>query len=75
MFYMSTQLRIDQMSLEEKLRIMEALWDDLRARADGVPMPQWHQDFLDERERLIEIGEAKFDHWGAAMKRISEQTS
>jgi len=72
---MSTQLQIDQMTIAEKLRVMEELWDDLRARAEGVPMPQWHNDLLDERERLIETGEAQFDDWDAAKKRITEQTS
>ena len=54
---------------------MEELWDDLRTRAEDVPMPQWHKDLLDERERLIETGEAQFDDWTAAKKRITEQTS
>ena len=72
---MSTQLQIDQMTVAEKLRIMEELWDDLRARAEGVPMPQWHNDLLDERERLIETGEAQFGDWDAARKRITERTS
>lgn len=54
---------------------MEELWDDLRLRADAVPVPQWHKDLLDERERLIETGEARFDDWDAAKKRIIEQTS
>lgn len=63
------------MTVAEKLRIMEELWDDLRARAEGVPMPQWHKDLLDERERLIETGEAHFDDWDVARKRITEQTS
>jgi hypothetical protein len=72
---MSSQLQIDQMTIAEKLRAMEELWDDLRARAEGVPMPQWHKDLLDERERLIASGEAQFDDWDVAKKRITEQTS
>ena len=50
---MATMLQIDQMTLEEKLRAMEALWDDLCQREEDVPVPQWHKDLLDERERLI----------------------
>ena len=72
---MSTELPIDQMTLADKLRMMEELWDDLRTRADGVPVPQWHKDLLDERGQLIESGEAQFDDWDAARKRITEQTS
>jgi hypothetical protein len=50
---MATMLQIDQMTLEEKLRAMEDLWDDLCQREEDVPVPQWHKDLLDERERLI----------------------
>jgi putative addiction module component len=72
---MSLPLKIDQLTMAEKLRIMEELWDDLRTRADGVPVPQWHKDLLDERERLIETGEAQFDDWESAKKSITERTS
>jgi len=72
---MSTELQIDQMTLAEKLRAMEDLWDDLRTRAEGVPVPQWHKDTLDERARLIESGAAKFDDWDSAKKRITDRTS
>ena len=72
---MSTHLEIDQMSIAEKLSLMEQLWDDLRARAEGVPMPQWHKDLLDERQQLIQNGEAQFEDWQTAKKRITEQTS
>lgn len=63
------------MTMAEKLRIMEELWDDLRARAGDVPVPQWHKDLLEERERLIETGEVQFGDWEAAKKRITERTS
>jgi len=72
---MSTMLQIDQMTLEEKLRTMEALWDDLCQREEDVAVPQWHKELLDERERLIERGSAQFADWETAKKRISERTS
>ena len=72
---MSTQFQIDQMTVTEKLRIMEELWEDLRTRAAAVPMPQWHKDLLDEREQLIENGEAQFSDWETAKDRITRQTS
>ncbi|MEP6913743.1 MAG: addiction module protein [bacterium] len=71
---MSTDLQIDQMTLEEKLRVMEALWDAL-CRHDAVPVEQWHKDILDERERLIEEGKAEFVDWETAKKRITERLS
>ena len=72
---MSTHLEIEQISIAEKLSLMEQLWDDLRARAEGVPMPQWHKDLLDERQQLIQDGEAQFEDWQTAKKRITEQPS
>ncbi len=72
---MSTHLQIDQMTVAEKLRTMEELWDDLRTRAENVPVFQWQKDLLEERERLIGTGEAQFDDWETAKKRIAERTS
>jgi hypothetical protein len=63
------------MTLEEKLRTMESLWDDLCRREEAIPVPQWHKDVLDERERLIEQGKAHFMDWETAKKRIAERTS
>lgn len=72
---MSTVLQLDQMTLEEKLRAMEELWDDLCEHEADVPVSQWHKDLLDERERLIEQGKAHFTDWGTVKKRIDERTS
>ena len=70
---MPVDLQIGQMTLEEKLRAMEALWDDLCRREEDIPLPQWHKDLLDERQRLVREGKAKFVDWETAKKRISER--
>jgi len=72
---MSDTLQIDQMTLEDKLRAMEALWDDLCRQPDALMVPQWHKDLLDARQRLIEQGEAHFSDWETARKRIDEHTT
>ncbi len=66
---------IDQMTLEEKLLAMEALWDDLCRREASLPMLQWHKDLLDERERLVRDGKARFTDWETAKRRIAGQAS
>lgn len=70
---MSAVLNVAEMTLEEKLRAMEILWEDLSRREQDVPVPQWHKDLLDERERLVETGEAKFLDWEAAKARIASR--
>ncbi len=71
---MSFNLQLDQMTTEEKLQAMEALWNDLCERG-AVPVPQWHKDILDERQRTIDEGKAEFIDWETARKQIKEQMS
>ncbi len=72
---MSAMFQIDQMTLEDKLRAMEALWEDLCRHADALEVPQWQKDLLDARQRLIEEGKARFSDWETARKRIDERTA
>jgi hypothetical protein len=72
---MSHALQIARMTLAEKLGAMEALWADLCRQEENIPVPQWHQDLLDERERLIAQGKATYLDWETAKKRIAEKTA
>jgi hypothetical protein len=44
---------VKRLPFAEKLQIMEAIWEDLRAQAERVPVPQWHKDLLDERRKAV----------------------
>lgn len=71
---MADVLQIGQMTLAEKLGAMEALWNDLCRQEEQIPVPQWHQDLLDERERSIERGKATFVDWATAKRLIAEES-
>ena len=49
---------------------MEALWDDISGTPADLPVPQWQQDLLDEREAGIADGTAKFIEWEDAKREI-----
>ena len=66
---MSITLQLDQMSVGDKIRTMEYLWDDLCRRAE-VPLPTWHNEILLEREQDVLVGNAKFTEWDTAKKEI-----
>jgi hypothetical protein len=72
---MPTTLAIKQLTRDEKLRAMEALWADLSIREEYVPVPQWHKAVLAERERMVRTGKAKFVDWNTAKKRIARRTA
>ena len=63
---------LHQLPLKEKLFVMEALWDDLSQVESGLPVPQWHQGVLDEREMKIAEGTATYIDWEIAKREILE---
>ena len=66
-------LPLSEMTIEEKLQAMEALWEDLSRTPDLLESPAWHQDVL--RERELAAGEASFMDWGQAKVYIRSRTS
>lgn len=67
---MSIALELNQMTLEEKIRIMETLWDDLCRHAEGVTSPLWHKDILSRREKDVTEGLEQFKDWDTEKERI-----
>jgi putative addiction module component (TIGR02574 family) len=51
---------IKKMSVSERLRTMEAIWDSLLYDDAEMPSPEWHRNVLAERKRKIEEGSATF---------------
>jgi hypothetical protein len=72
---MSATLPLNEMSLPEKLRMMEALWEDLSRNSDALDSPAWHDPVLQERERRIAAGEAHFSDWEIAKADIRKRVS
>jgi putative addiction module component (TIGR02574 family) len=54
---------IHQLSLSEKLQIMEAIWEDLRTQAKDVPVPRWHEELLDARRDAVAQGREEVLDW------------
>ncbi len=69
---MNITLPLKQMTTEEKLQMMEAIWDDLCQHADKLPSPEWHRELLAEREEAIARGDEQFEEWEVARKKIEK---
>ena len=69
---MPLTLPLQNMSVEEKIRLMETLWNDLCGRADRPLTPDWHGEVLASREALVLAGEGEFIDWESAKARISD---
>ena len=72
---MTPTLSLESMSTEEKIQVMEFIWDDLCKKADSIPSPPWHKKVLDEREEGIKRGEEKFLDWETAKRNIRNDIS
>jgi hypothetical protein len=69
---MST-LAIQQMSLEEKLRTMEELWESLSRDGALLESPTWHGDVLRETEQRFEAGQEQPIDWVTAKQELRER--
>ncbi len=71
-----TRLEIAKLPLQERLQLMETLWDSLCREPSGeAPMPTWHQQILDDRLARIDTGEEPLIPWEEAKQLIRAQTA
>ena len=66
-------LPLHEMTVEEKLRAMEELWEDLSRNADAFESPDWHGEVLREREQRLADGQESFIDWERAKIEIRQQ--
>ena len=70
---MTVELPLDRMSIEEKLRAMETLWDDLCRDDSQVESPAWHATILQKRAERIAAGSEVFIDWETAKRQLSDR--
>ena len=55
-----TTAEIKKMSISERIRTMEAIWDSLLYEDIYIPSPEWHKNTLAERKNKIDDGLARW---------------
>ena len=70
---MDLTLPLDQMTTEQKLQAMEALWADLTRTAEQFESPAWHEQVLVEREQGLRSGKDVFVDWEIAKQQLREE--
>ena len=70
---MLSTLQIAQMSREEKLRALEAIWADLSKDDAQVESPAWHEDVLKETEARVAAGQEHIEDWQAAKRELRKR--
>ncbi len=63
---MPNTIEITRLSKEEKLRLMEAIWEELTKEVDSIESPDWHRQKLEETSRRLEEGQEPIKDWQEA---------
>ncbi|MBI1248738.1 addiction module protein [bacterium] len=61
------------LSSDEKLQLVEDLWDDLARHPDQIPVQQWQKEELDRRKANLRNNTVSVSSWEAAKARIRNQ--
>ena len=61
---------LEKMTIKDKLKAMEILWDDICHNSPDIPSPSWHENILKEREKNLKEGKDRFIDWDQAKKDI-----
>ncbi len=72
---MEISLPLKEMSLSDKIQVMESLWQDLSAEGSGFEPPAWHGLILQERQAQYDAGEIKSSDRESAKVRIRGSVS
>lgn len=70
---MSTIVPLDQMTIPEKLRLMEALWADLSGNERDFESPGWHELVSKEREERHRQGQETPIDWEEAKDELRKR--
>ncbi len=68
--FMPVNLPLHEMTLQEKLALMELLWEDLARTPEAIQSPSWHKTTLDERQQRLHEGTSRFSDWETAKANL-----
>ena len=69
---MGQDLPLEDMSIEEKIKTMEDIWDDLISHAERLPSPEWHRGVLENRDKALAEGHEQGIDWDVAKKALKQ---
>lgn len=65
---------VQQLPRSERLKLMEALWEDLSRPDSELQSPAWHAEELAATERRLAEGKEQILDWEVAKKELRSTT-
>lgn len=69
---MTTKIDLESMSIDEKMELMESIWNDLSADEHANLSPDWHKKTLEERKIDLNSGKAIVQTLDAVKQEIGK---
>ena len=63
----------DDLSVDEKIDYLQSLLDRIAATPDAIPVPDWHQEILEERLKDLEANPNEGDSWDVVQERLRKK--
>jgi len=67
---MTMTLPIEEMTVGDKIQVMEVIWLSLRQNPSEMESPAWHKDVLAAREKRMADGTSRYEDWNEAKRDI-----
>lgn len=65
----------DELSVEEQIDYVHALWNRIAASPERIPVPQWHRDLIDERLDDLEANPEDGEPWEQVQDELRAKLS
>ena len=69
---MSIHAEFQQLSVDEKVKVVQELWDQIAASPESLPVPAWHRAELEKRQREWASSPDPGEDWEIVKKRLRE---
>lgn len=69
---MSLEIPLGTLSVAEKVRLLESVWDSLCSKRGDVKSPEWHREVLEVRKQRFKDEQATVCPWDEAKARFLE---
>lgn len=70
----SPAIDIEKLSPDERLRLIEVLWDSLRTRPESVPLTRAQREELDRRLDELDRGDTETIPWEEVKQRLRDRS-
>lgn len=70
----SSGIEIEKLSTEDRLHLIEALWESLRSQAEAVPLTGAQRKELDHRLDEIDRGDTETIPWDDVRRRLRSES-